>query len=1114
MSMRFENIDNRPATNPESEWDNILNDLYQKISPDAQKFFDENYEIIAGKTPPDNEKHGMEILPPDKKKAVQKSSYAPNDKQIPLSFTFNQINYIATERQKSSSEEQFPPDTQKNLCDDSRETHVVKPGESPAIVEAIISDTNHTQPDQTTKQNIDYFKDTDGGTPTTDFDDSSLSKTGSDQPAPSTQDLIYKAYNAINEITAGDEDKKKSPVSDHNQTGVFEQATSNDDQENNSKDSAVENPSPEEKSDQPVDNQPTIDFSQTNEEKNISQKDPTNQLNAEDQPFPIKKEFLAENFAMPMPSLIEKTMEGDASRLENVENNEKTDEKNEKKDESVAVLDQNKATEVDIDSIIQARATNQPTSPQNMTLWQKGLYYGRRILSNNLVKLGLGTAAASAALTLSSGALAVVATGGVGMIAMPLLFAAGTKCGIEGAVGLVQRYLCGGRRLEKQVQHLDSKLESDLNILRQYEQSADQDFDQTKQTIKQEIRRLHQEHQQAIADLNSWSRKHALIRSVIGTVSTIGIGLVGGVPLGFQNFDGDSVSHLVRFSARGFEYIFGNGELSGVQQILSLAKHAYPFHTATSWGQASHLLNFRSAFGFPSVLGYAGLGLSGGYLLKDLFHNSKEYLRSRRHISTADDSHEFRSITGNGEESPSISSVDGVPTPPSETEHQITNISSNVNNTKEKNNKPHILYSPDSHQKLCELFHRKYSLNFPTEHADLQEFIYIIEGLCFSEFLDRNQGKTIEQIEAQTTAGDNLVKDIIARYLDQYLAVIDDNGESCLSQKIGDYFFQQLIGSIEPDSTQIFAIAAYRKQWQALFDRLGRPGLFKKLINKAATSQRPELRLFAHPELLDLPDSSGYEALDKLRTRVKIAREIITDDEKQQLVITKFLTFNQEFQNDIIKYVVAVCQKIDQQVDNDDEHYSYVADFINSIKSGQHDIRQFKDKILAIYTTEFFNNDATAALETIKAMYKKFAKTKKNALVAFTKHDLIEFKFTNNLTIDRYLVLSKIYQIIYRDTPKNDEKTGVACDLAIQEMQNMIHDVDSTKFDNFINKNLYEIFRLIRQSDQETIINQISSTENVETNRLQSIKTAMEQILDKCRSRNKDQNSESCPVKI
>ncbi|HPH78472.1 MAG TPA: hypothetical protein PLH65_00110, partial [bacterium] len=420
--MRFENIDNRPTTKPESEWDDFLNNLYQKISPDAQKFFDENYEIIAGKTPPDNEKHGMEILPPDKKNAVQKSSYTPDDKQIQVSLIINQINYIAMEKQKNiertSSEEQFPADTQNNLCDDSRETHVVKPGESPAKIETIIPGANHTQLDQTTKQNIDYFKDTDRGTLATDFDDSSLFE--------------------------GDKDKKESPVSDHNQTGVFEQATSDDDQENNSKDSAVENPSPEEKSDQPVDHQPTIDFSQTNEEKNISPKDPTNQLNAEDQSFPINKEFLAENFAMPIPSLIEKTMEGDASRLENVENNEETDEKNEKKDESVAVLDQKKATEVDIDSIIQARATNQPTSPQNMTLWQKGLYYGRRILSNNLVKLGLGTAAASAALTLSSGALAVVATGGVGMIAMPLLFAAGTKCGIEGAVGLVQRYLCGG----------------------------------------------------------------------------------------------------------------------------------------------------------------------------------------------------------------------------------------------------------------------------------------------------------------------------------------------------------------------------------------------------------------------------------------------------------------------------------------------------------------------------------------------------------------------------------------------------------------------------------------------------------------------------------------------
>jgi len=207
-------------------------------------------------------------------------------------------------------------------------------------------------------------------------------------------------------------------------------------------------------------------------------------------------------------------------------------------------------------------------------------------------KIAVGTAAAIAAGTL---------TGGIGLLAAPMVYSLGLKTAVDGGIEAVQ-YLSKGRNLRLQVEGAKGSLLTNLgedfrNLDAKLSQGeiTQQQYNSQVGTL---IRGITEQEKAVIAQEQSkdvWEKKQAKLRAVVSSVAAVGIGMVTGVPLGMQDFDRDGISHAVRFGRHGFNFLYNATEMMG--------------HAGGAVGHTlGHAIDARA---------YAGLGLAvAGLCLK------------------------------------------------------------------------------------------------------------------------------------------------------------------------------------------------------------------------------------------------------------------------------------------------------------------------------------------------------------------------------------------------------------------------------------------------------------------------------------------------------------------
>jgi polyhydroxyalkanoate synthesis regulator phasin len=185
--------------------------------------------------------------------------------------------------------------------------------------------------------------------------------------------------------------------------------------------------------------------------------------------------------------------------------------------------------------------------------WMQTTGWGRAVKIG--AKVVLGTAAA-----LSAGAL----LGTAGLLAAPIIYSLGAKTAIDGGIEAAQYYLGknGGRNRRlaieaaknelnanaaKAVDGIEAKVESgEINP----EQGAFFLNELAKEIRKREEAIMNAQNADMAKD-----RKETAIRTVASTVAAIGLGLLTGVPLGFQHFSKESIGHTVKLTTHGFGFI-------------------------------------------------------------------------------------------------------------------------------------------------------------------------------------------------------------------------------------------------------------------------------------------------------------------------------------------------------------------------------------------------------------------------------------------------------------------------------------------------------------------------------------------------------------------------------
>jgi hypothetical protein len=783
-------------------------------------------------------------------------------------------------------------------------------------------------------------------------------------------------------------------------------------------------------------------------------------------------------------------------------------------------LEEEKSTDKNqIEKIRKSRAERIETE-RPKTLWQKSLRIGKKILGNNAVKIALGTTAAVAA----------VSVGGLGIVLTPLLFTAGVKYGVEGVVGLAQRHLFGGRKLENQVNDLNSKLEQNLSILKQFEQSNDQVFGKTKQIVEQEIKilNLNTEYIEANQKLVKWSKKHAFIRSIIGTVSTLGVGMVGGIPLGMQNFDGDSVKHMVRFSIRGFEYILNSGEL----ELVNTAKNIFPFHTATSWGQVSHVLNWKSAFGAPNMWSLLGLGLSAGNMIYDNVKKGTRYFQSQNSSKNSDGENlniremigDKKNETQSGAEK--VKKTSERKCSPCEIQLIVNEVNSPNNNN--PNNIEGKATNPDKNEeykkaeettttnKSTPEIKKIESVNKEKEERDNSENKVEKEGIVKEEI----PVESVEPIVFDSEFDDikTFVHDIKNQRLVQgkrlaeteiYLEEIKSlDNTSYIADGIKNVCRKEIIKILEGGKK--FDLKKYQQDWEKAFHVLDRKEYWDKLMLEINNSKSIELILFASPDKLYVPKNteSDYEFIDQLKKNIEIAKQIKEYKDDEIMVIIKNDT---NFYEGILKTVTQEFQEINKLYMNKNAE---LKDYIEKIKNKKHPVRMLKNKILNLFTTEVFPN-STIGKKNLKKYYQHIIKSNNKKSIAFTKFDMIEFKYTENEIIDRYLILSKTFETLYKENNDlNNEETNKVRNEATKEIIHLIREKDEKDIVKFLRDNLFEVFRLIRLSDRDKIVTDIKSMTDIDPDKLSAVMNVVQDSYNKVLDRTQDPDGKNQPIKL
>lgn len=213
-------------------------------------------------------------------------------------------------------------------------------------------------------------------------------------------------------------------------------------------------------------------------------------------------------------------------------------------------------------------------------------------------KIVVGTAAAITAGTL---------TGGIGLLAAPMVYSLGLKTAVDGGIEAVQ-YLSKGRNLRLQLEGAKHSMLSNLgeNADKHYEKLMKGEITQQQyNTQVGEIIKGIADQEKAIITQEQgkdvWEKKQAKLRAVISSIAAVGIGMVTGVPLGMQDFDRDGISHAVRFGRHGFNFLYNATEMMG--------------HAGGAIGHTlGHAIDARAYAGLG--LAVAGLCLKTGFELK------------------------------------------------------------------------------------------------------------------------------------------------------------------------------------------------------------------------------------------------------------------------------------------------------------------------------------------------------------------------------------------------------------------------------------------------------------------------------------------------------------------
>lgn len=181
--------------------------------------------------------------------------------------------------------------------------------------------------------------------------------------------------------------------------------------------------------------------------------------------------------------------------------------------------------------------------------WLNNTGWGRAVKIAGKIVIGTGAAVAATALT-----------GGIGLIAAPIIYSLGAKTAIDGALESAQYYLGKNsgrnRRLSMESANAALHAETEKNYVSIGERLANGELSQEAaiNELNELAKAINERETQIVAQENDNIKveaKQKMIRGILSTVATIGLGVLGGVPLGIQDFDKDGVEHAVKLTTQG-----------------------------------------------------------------------------------------------------------------------------------------------------------------------------------------------------------------------------------------------------------------------------------------------------------------------------------------------------------------------------------------------------------------------------------------------------------------------------------------------------------------------------------------------------------------------------------
>lgn len=202
--------------------------------------------------------------------------------------------------------------------------------------------------------------------------------------------------------------------------------------------------------------------------------------------------------------------------------------------------------------------------------WVNGSSLGKVVGSTAKIVLG-GAAIAS-----------TVATGGtLGMLFAPLLFSGGVKSIASGGIELFQEFfgsrvvgedgkveMNSGRnnrlRLESAKQIFVASVRQESGDIATKLQRGELDMQGATNAITNLLENIKSSEQAIIASENQnidVEKARAKFRGLASTGISLATGMLAGIPIGQQNFDSDSIKHLVTFGAQGWSFNYNPGEL-------------------------------------------------------------------------------------------------------------------------------------------------------------------------------------------------------------------------------------------------------------------------------------------------------------------------------------------------------------------------------------------------------------------------------------------------------------------------------------------------------------------------------------------------------------------------